>query len=128
LNETCSIVLPLPPRCLSPNMQPGSIGSRIKKAAAAKKYRRLAKEAAEGERIETGPWMLASATAVFHHSTKRRRDDVNSLAMLKPAYDGIVDSGVLFDDDSEHLKTLTPEFKTDKEFPRVEITLERMDQ
>jgi hypothetical protein len=93
----------------------------------AKRYRKKAKEAALESQINTGPWSLATIRAHFYHKTKRRRDDVNHLAMLKPAYDGIVDAGILVDDDSEHLKTLTPEFSIDKKHPRVEIEIERLD-
>ena len=123
--ETCTIILPLPPGVLSPNRPPGSRGGRIKRAMVSKKYRRLAKEAALAVNIESGPWEKASATATFFHQTERRRDDVNHLAMLKPAYDGIVDAGIIRDDDSMHLSTRTPVFKIDKKFPRVEITIER---
>ncbi len=124
-SETVTIVLPLPPSALSPNRPPASRGGRMKKAAAAKKYRRLAREAAEAEGIESGPWERASVRAAFLHATKRRRDDVNHLAMLKPAYDGIVDAGLLLDDDSEHLITLPPTFGIDRDCPRVELTLTR---
>jgi len=95
------------------------------KASASKKYREEARIAAEGARVDTAPWKVAEVKAVFYHKVKRRRDDVNHLQMLKPAYDGVVDSGLLPDDDSEHLKTLTPEFKIDRECPRVELTFTR---
>ena len=52
---------------------------------------------------------------------------MNHLAMLKPAYDGLVDSGLIVDDDSEHLKTQTPIFLIDRKFPRVELKIERSD-
>ncbi|WP_309382026.1 hypothetical protein [Cerasicoccus frondis] len=118
--ETATIVLPLPPACLSPNNPPGSRGGRMKKAAAVKKYRRQAKEATAALEIEGG-WELATVKATFYHKQKRRRDDVNHLAMLKPAYDGIVDAGLLVDDDSDHLKTLPPIFEIDRRCPRVEL-------
>jgi len=92
---------------------------------ATKRYRRLSREATQEEGIESGPWELASCFAVFYHKQKRRRDDVNHLAMLKPAYDGMVEARLLEDDDSEHLKTLTPEFRIDRQFPRVELTITR---
>ena len=127
MSESFTIILPLPNRILSPNCPPGSIGGRIKKASAAKRLRNEARIAANAEGIETGPWPLVSVLATFYHKTERRRDDVNSLAMLKAAYDGIVDSGAIVDDDSRHLKTLTPIFKIDKAFPRVEILVERIE-
>jgi hypothetical protein len=124
--ESVLIVLELPNPCLSPNRPPGSIGGRIRKASAAKRYRRLAREAAEAEGISSGPWEQATIRATFFHRTRRRRDDVNFLAMLKPAYDGIVDSGLLADDDAEHLTTLGASFELDREAPRVELRLERV--
>jgi len=78
--------------------------------------------------IETGPWEHATVAARFFHKTKRRRDDVNHLAMLKAAYDGIVDSGLLADDDSEHLTTLPAVFGIDREFPRVELEITRQEK
>lgn len=95
------------------------------RARIVKKYRALAKKATLAEKIETGPWAKAIATAVFYHKAKRRQDDVNNLAMLKPAYDGIVEAGLIVDDDSEHLTTYPAKFKVDPKFPRVEITIER---
>jgi hypothetical protein len=94
--------------------------------AASKKYRRMAREAAEAERIESGPWEKATVQATFFHVQKRRRDDVNHLAMLKSAYDGIVEAGLLADDDSEHLMTLPAAFKINH-VSRVELRFERVE-
>jgi len=123
--ETVVIVLPLPPSILSPNSVCGSIGGRMKRAAVTKKFRRLAMEAAEREEIRTCPWSKATIQARFYHKQKRRRDDVNHLAMLKSAYDGLVDANLILDDDSEHLTTLPAEFFIDKDVSRVELTIER---
>lgn len=124
MSESVLIVLPLPSGLLSPNSKPGSFGGRMATARVVKKYRRLAKEAAEAQGIEE-TWARATVRAVFFHRQKRKRDDVNYLAMLKPAYDGIVDAGLLEDDDADHLTTLGATFEKDKESPRVELTLER---
>ena len=53
--------------------------------------------------------------------TVRRRDDVNALAMLKAAYDGVILAGLLPDDDRSHLRTEGAEFFLDKKCPRVEL-------
>ncbi len=98
----------------------------MKKAAASKKYRRTAKEAVEDQCIESGPWEKATIKAVFFHNTNRRRDDVNHLAMLKPAYDGITDAQLIVDDDSAHLTTLSPEFCIKQGLDRVELTVTRV--
>ena len=126
MTESLLIVLPLPPRCLSPNKPPASFGGRMRKAAAAKKQRRLARQAVEAEDVDSGPWLRSTIRSSFFFRTKRKRDDINFLAMLKSAYDGIVDAGLIEDDDSEHLLTLTPSFAIDKEYPRVEILVERV--
>lgn len=125
-SETVFIILPLPPRVLSPNRPPASRGGRIKKASAAKRYRRLSREATEEARVDTGPWGLASVAVIFYHKEKRRRDQDNYMAMLKPAYDGLVDAGLLVDDDYEHLRREAPEFGIDREAPRVELTVTRI--
>lgn len=124
--ESVTIVMPLPPACLSPNRPCGSRGGRMRRAAAAKRYRRLAREAVEGlGAVPCEPWMYATVQAKFYHETHRRRDDVNHLAMLKPAYDGLVDAGLLFDDDSTHLTTLPATFAVDADCPRVTLTVTR---
>ena len=123
-HEQIVIVLPLPPTVLSPNRPSGTRGGRFARAAAAKRYKQLAEsravEAAMGER-----WNGATVEARFYHKTKRRRDDVNHLAMLKAAYDGIVLSGLIPDDDRDHLRTVGATFGVDRESPRVEIVLTR---
>jgi len=123
--ETVTIILPLPNRVLHPNYHAASRGGRMQIHAATKKYQRLSREAVEAIKIQTGPWQLASIKAVFYHKTNRRRDDVNSLQSLKAAYDGLVDAGLLVDDDAKHLQTQTPEFFIDKVDPRVELTIWR---
>ncbi len=123
--ETVTIVLPLPNPALSPNVAIGSYGGRMKKAAAAKKYRRLAREAVEAEEVETAPWERVIVEAKFWHKTNRRRDTDNAMASLKPAYDGIVDSGLVQDDDWEHMQRGMPSFDRDKDNPRVELTITR---
>lgn len=122
--ERIRIILPLPPRILSPNCPIASFRGRMMRAAAAKKQKRIAKESAEdamrGER-----WQKASVKAVFYCKTKRRRDDVNALATLKASYDGVIEAGLLPDDDRDHLRTEGAEFRIDKEWPRVELIFTR---
>lgn len=124
--ETAIIILPLPPRVLSPNVAQATIRGRFAKAAATKRYRRAAKEAVESECIESAPWGRVEVASTFHHMTKRRHDDENSMVSIKPAYDGIVDAGLVEDDDSEHMRKLPPTFLIDKEDPRVELTITRL--
>jgi crossover junction endodeoxyribonuclease RusA len=124
--ESVIITLPLPSPYLSSNRPASSRGGRMRRYRLTKKYREIASTVATEAGIETGPWDRATVQSVFFHKTKRRRDDVNFLSMLKPAYDGIVDSGLLVDDDAEHLKTLPASFEIDKICPRVEMTIRRV--
>ena len=125
MNESVTIVLPLPNPALSPNVAIGSYGGRMKKAAASKRYRRLSREAVEAEAIETAPWGHVEVQATFYHKTTRRRDQDNAIASLKAAYDGIVDAGLVEDDDWKHMTRLPPKFDYDERNPRVELTITR---
>jgi crossover junction endodeoxyribonuclease RusA len=97
------------------------------KASATKRYRRIAMEAVEAELIETMPWGKALVTAAFFYKDKRRRDPDNAIASLKAAYDGIVDAGLLPDDDADHMRRGEPTFAVDEDCPRVELTISRCD-
>lgn len=113
-SETIVIMLPLPPKVLSPNCPVASWGGRFMKAAATKKYRRLAKEAVLDCRVETAPWNKVEVETFFYHKVNRQRDDDNALGSLKAAFDGIVDAGLVLDDDSLHMKRWPPKFKKDR--------------
>lgn len=126
MTESVLIVLPLPSGLLSPNHKGGSFGGRMQIMGAVKAYRAKAKAAAEDQGVESGPWPKATVRATFYHREKRRRDDVNAMASLKPAYDGLVDARLLEDDDSEHLITLPCLFQIDKKAPRVELLVTRL--
>lgn len=126
MTESVLIVLPLPPSELSPNRMTGSRGGRMQKAGSTKRYRSHVAIMAKLQGVESGPWARATVRVTFFHKQKRRRDDVNHLAMLKPAYDGLVDAGLLEDDDAAHLTTLGATFEVDKSYPRVELRIERL--
>ena len=122
MSESVLITLPLPPKGLYPN-------DRLHwrpKAKITAAYRKAVGLIA----VSTGgwdePWEKATIRATFYCKTNKRRDDVNFLAALKAAYDGLVDSGLLEDDDSEHLTTLPCSFAIDKDNPRVELVVERV--
>ena len=56
-----------------------------------------------------GPPIARAEVAVeWRCRTRRRRDFDNLVAGLKPLLDGLVDAGVIQDDDSEHLAVLGP--------------------
>jgi hypothetical protein len=127
MKESITIVLPLPPKVLSSNFVAGSIGGRMMKASATKKYRRIAKEAVESENVESAPWKKASVKATFHFPDSRRRDQRNFESMLKAAYDGIVDSGIVPDDDYNHFRGESTEFLLDKVAPGVILEITRIE-
>lgn len=120
------IILPLPPKALSPNYPAFTPGGRFGKARATKRYRELARAAVEAEEVESAPWPYASVKPIFYHVMKRKRDQDNAIASLKAAYDGIVDAGLVVDDDWEHMAREAPEFQIDKQYPRVELIIKAM--
>ena len=118
------ITLPLPPRELSQNAR---CVSWRKGARAAKLYRRDAYLCAVAVVGYDLGWPAAVARAVFYWPTRRRRDLRNAEAMLKPAYDGIVDAKLIPDDNVDFLTHEPTVFDFDKRDPRVEIRLRRCD-
>ncbi len=124
--ESVTIVLPLPAKVLNPNSTVATVGGRFMKASATKKYRRLAREAAEEETIDSRPWGRVAVQSTFFHKQKRRRDEDNAKASLKAAFDGIVDSGLVKDDDAKHMTHEPLVFLIDKSHPRVELTIKRL--
>lgn len=125
-HESIIIALPLPPKVLSPNCAVATPGGRFAKAAATKRYRQLAREAIEAEDISTKPWNKIAVAPEFFFSSERRRDEDNAIASLKAAYDGIVDAGLVADDDHKHMQRERPEFNIDRKHPRVMLSIVRL--
>ena len=126
ISEEITIVLPLPPKVLQPNCTIATPGGRFAKAAATKRCRRLACKAIEEECIDSAPWLLVKVWPVFYFAINRRRDVGNAIASLKAYEDGVIDSGLVPDDDIVHWKLQPPEFLIDKEYPRVMLKIERI--
>ena len=124
--ESATIVLPLPPRGLSPNRPALTRGGRMAHARLARRYRAMARAAAQEQQLSSVPWRRAEATARFWWPDKRRRDIRNAEACLKAAYDGLVDAGWISDDRAEVLTHGPTEFHLDPACPRVELTLRRL--
>jgi len=88
--------LPVPDRRLSPN-------ARVNWRTRAKLVKET-RAAAWGAAISIIfpnklQWHEVTARATFHFPDKRRRDTDNLAALLKPVWDGLVDAGLLVDDD-----------------------------
>ena len=111
------IVLPLPPRELSPNARPHWAA----KARAVQRYREAAYLSALAER-PVAPLPVARVTSRFFFRTRRRRDRDNLLASLKPAFDGIADARVVANDAG--MIHMPVEQYVDRRDPRVEIAVE----
>lgn len=86
----------------------------------------MARQRVEELKCETGPWKFARVSAVFFHPDNRRRDPDNSMGSIKAAYDGIVDAGLVIDDDAKHMKRGEPTFAVDSKYPRVVLTIEKL--
>jgi len=97
----------------------------IGKSVAAKKQRERAKEEVEALHLDTTPWDKVSCKYIFYHPVKRRRDDDNYIAAMKSARDGIVQAGLVTDDNSDRWLTEGAEFRKDVQ-KRVEIVLTRI--
>ncbi len=117
------ITLPLPPRSLSPN-------ARVhwrRRAADTKTYR----EAAHLMTLAAGGrgkrWERAKAQATFYWPINRCRDIRNAEHSLKATYDGIVDAGLIIDDNHNVLTHLPTIFEVDPVNPRVEIRVTKSD-
>ena len=118
--ERYTITLPLPHKHLSPN----SRCHWARKAAKVKAQRLRARWCMAGklDRHKPAPkWKAAKATCRFYFAVNRWRDADNLLAMMKSAFDGIEDSGLLANDkDLSHEPVVR---LIDKANPRVEVTI-----
>ena len=115
------ITLPYPHRDLGPNRARNVHWGR--KAKLVREYREEAYIQARAELFELSPpqHKTLNSRATFYVKDKRKRDRDNLQAMLKPAFDGFQDAGLVEDD---CWITHHPcEIKYDKDNPRVEIEL-----
>lgn len=83
-----------------------------KKARISRELRNLAHALARSEKVPACDF----ATITLHYlpAQKRRRDDLNLMATLKPLVDGLVDAGCLPDDDTSHVATRVQIHEPDK--------------
>lgn len=65
-------------------------------------------------------------THIVYFSTNQRHDPDNTVP--KFILDGLVESGVVVDDDSKHITKLTLQCGVDKEHPRTEIIIDIVDE
>lgn len=126
MSDRLVIELPLPPKELSPN-------ARVHWARKAKRTRAYRDEAnlrtrAASVHLRKLPWPRATAHLTFYWPDKRRRDVRNAEHAMKAAYDGIVDAGVIPDDDANTLRHIPTDFELDATNPRVVVELTEQGQ
>ncbi len=112
------LTLPLPTKYLSPNAR----CHWRTKAEAVKAYRSITRWAA-ATRKPAG-WETVDAASVrckFYFRVQRKRDRDNLLSMMKPAFDGLADAGIIANDSG--FTYLPIEFGYDKTRERVEIEI-----
>lgn len=116
--NTVRIILPLPPRVVSPNGR--AHWAAKARAVKAMRYRAAAEVlAARGK--DRAVWPAATVQVTYYHRDRRRRDGDNALASCKAFIDGIADAGLVADDVA---LTYPPvRFKVDKARPRVELEI-----
>ena len=115
-----TITIPIPPPELSPNSRAHWAARAREKAMQRMDARHACLDAINRQRLPV-PFAAVTVQPVFFYSTSRRRDRDNAGAMLKAAYDGLVDAGLLADD--ETLTPLAAELRADKGNPRVELII-----
>jgi crossover junction endodeoxyribonuclease RusA len=124
--ESITITMPCPPKPLWQNRA----GHWTKRSDAARTYRIAAHALALMElRGRTPPrWDKAMATLNFFWPDNIRRDVRNAEAAMKPAYDGIVDAGIITDDSADVLTHGPTRFELDREQPRVVVRIEPLQE
>jgi Holliday junction resolvase RusA-like endonuclease len=99
-----TILLPLPPKQLSPNWGTWG-GNRFAKMRKIKEYRStVATLALAASKCCRPYWTQATAQLTFYWPDRRRRDTDNAEQSFKAGVDGIVDAGIIVGD---HCAVLT---------------------
>ncbi len=110
------LILPLPPKALSPNARK----EWYQRSGVVANYRMHARvEALNAVRLPGTRWptlplltpVLVNVIATYR--IKRKRDEDNLLASLKPAFDGIVDAGLIPDDNEKYLRINSVSIRVD---------------
>lgn len=118
------LTLPLPVRELHPNWR-GHWAKRAKAVKAARGRSHIEAIACPPP-ASSLPWPSARMTAFFYYPDRRKRDDDGAMASLKAYRDGLQDAGLVADDNA--IVSVFGGWDVDACNPRVEITLERVEQ
>ena len=114
------ITLPLPDSRLHAHAK----GHWRGKASATKALRQRAWAESMAAGVE--PMERGRLSIHIRYPTRHRRDALNTVHGLKPAIDGLVDSGCLPDDDWQHLTIGEITAELDRDDPGVDLILERI--
>lgn len=119
------ITITLPPP--NPKLHAHATGHWRAKAGPTKALRNEAKLLTtlelRGRRVK---WNKAKVTYRFFFKTRHRRDAANAVQSMKPAIDGVVDSGLIPDDCWEVLEIAGVECHVDRENPRTELVFDEV--
>ncbi len=116
-----TLTLPFPTRPLSPNFRAKHWSV---KANAIATYREECWKVARDVKLLRGPLTdSVTATVTFYVADQRRHDIDNLLASIKPAWDGMVDSGLMADDSEDKLRIVLNPVNRDKGKRCVKVEL-----
>jgi len=73
-------------------------------------------------------WNKAVVDYQFCLANARRRDTANLIQSQKPAIDGVVDAGLIVDDDWKHLEIGSVKCEVDRKNPRVVLTFRKVEE
>ena len=116
-----AIEIPIPPRTLSPNGR-AHFHAKGRARRVQRDTSRMAALAALGRNPQLR-WHDATVSVTWYAKSARWPDTDNAIGSLKGAIDGLVDAGVLIDDD--RLTWLPIERRKDAKRPRVEIEIRK---
>ena len=105
---------------------PLSLNQRLHWAVKAKLVKEVRTTTARlAEQLQIPPLEAVEITLIYTPKTARKRDTDNLFATLKPAVDGLVDAGILADDNTEIVKKLSVLIKNpSKNQPQLAILLQ----
>jgi crossover junction endodeoxyribonuclease RusA len=120
--DVLTVTIGVPQRVLSPNARcHWGVKARATKRARVEAW--AATQVAMYEANVKGGWVEATAEVHWYARQDRKRDTDNCLASLKAYFDGIVDAGLLRDDNAiTHLPLV---LLVDPKNPRVEIHMKK---
>lgn len=124
--DAVTLVLVLPPP--HPALNAHNKGHWSKKTKLVKSLRWWTKrvvEKAQESLTRKRKWDAATINYLFFFPDDIQRDSANAVQALKPAIDGIVDSGLIPDDDWKHLFQSSVYCAVDRVNPRTVIVLRR---